>query len=404
MLDLSVEAALERILAGCHPLDANEVPVSAAAGCVLAHDVTAPHSLPPFPNSGMDGFAVQVADLAGASHQQPVVLPVVGIVQAGDTATDHVAPGTAVRIMTGALLPDGAEAVVPLEDTEELPDGRVAFKQPTPAGRHVRPPGEDVAADTVAVPAGKLIRAPEIGLFCALGIRSVAVTRPPRVGIISTGNELLEPHEELVPGKIRDANNLALAACVAEYGAHPIPCGIARDTQEALQAKIAAALDAGADMILTSAGASAGDYDVVSSFMRVGAMLEVWRVNLKPGRPLLYGKCGQAPLIGLPGNPASALIVAELFVKPAIYRMRGLPYAAPATVQAIVDTPQKGSKRRHYVRAYVSREGHSYRATTRGIGRGSGSLSTLVRANALLIIPEGTDEVAAGSTVEALLL
>jgi molybdopterin molybdotransferase len=352
----------------------------------------------------MDGFAVRMDDLASASREHPVSLPVAGSIQAGESVLPQVVPGTVVRIMTGAALPTGTEAVVPLEDSEELPDGRIAFTRPTVASRHVRPAGEDVPADTVAVPAGKLVRAPEIGLFCALGIQQVSVIRRPRVAIISTGTELLDPHEELVPGKIRDANNLALAACVAEYGAQPIPCGIARDTQQALQTRIEAALDAGADMILTSAGASAGDYDVVSSFMRVGEKLEVWRVNLKPGRPLLYGRCGAAPLIGLPGNPASALIVAELFVKPAIHRLRGLPFAGHPTVQVVVDSPQKGSKRRHYVRAYVTREGHSYHATTRGIGRGSGSLSTLVRANALLIIPEGTDEVAAGSIVEAILL
>lgn len=404
MPDISVETARERILAGCSPLDAHVVAVDEAVGCVLAHDVLAPHHLPPFDNAGMDGFAVRVNDLAAASPEHPVILPVAGNIQAGGSADTQVAPGTVVRIMTGAPLPAAAEAVVPLEDTSETDNGHIAFSQPARAGRHIRPAGEDVPTGTLAIPAGKLIRAPEIGLLSALGIRSIEVIRRPTVAIISTGDELLSPDEELVPGKIRDANSPALAACVAEYGAQPMPCGIARDIQAALRQKIEAALTDGADMILTSAGASAGDYDVVSGWMNEGDRLEIWRVNLKPGRPLLYGKCNGVPLIGLPGNPASALIVAELFVKPAIHHLRGLPYQEPFTVQARLDVAQKGSQRRHYIRARVAREGEGYRATTQNIGRGSGSLSTLVRANALLILPEGTGEVPAGSLVEAMLL
>lgn len=402
--DLSVEATFERILSRCQPLPAQSVALATAAGCVLAEAVIAPHALPPFANAGMDGFAVHVADLADATPQQPVVLPIAGIIQAGDAATTPLVRGTAIRIMTGALLPPGAEAVVPLEDAEALPDARVAFRQPTSPKRHIRPAGEDVPAATVAIPAGKLLRAAEVGLCCAFGITTVTVIPRPTVAIISTGNELLEPHEPLVPGKIRDANSLALAVAVGEYGAQPYVAGIARDTQADLHAKLDSALAAGANLILTSAGASAGDFDVVSALMRAVDRLEVWQVKMKPGRPMLFGTYGGVPLIGLPGNPASALIVAELFVKPAIARLRGLPATLPATVPTILDAPQKGSKRRHYVRAYVSREGNEYYATTRGIGHGSGSLSTLVRGNALLVIPEGSGEVAAGSVVDAILL
>lgn len=404
MIDLPVEAALERILAGCPPLDTVEVAGAAAAGYVLTRDVIAPHALPPFANAGMDGFAIRVADLAAASHDHPVTLPVIGAAQAGGPATPGVAPGTAVRIMTGAPLPGGAEAVVPIEEVEELPGERVSFFAPARAGRHVRPAGEDVAAGTVAVPAGKLLRPAEVGLLAALGVERVPVVRRPRVAIISTGDELLAPGEALAPGKIRDANGPALAAFVAQHGAEPLPPVIARDTHAALRARIEAALRDGADLILTSAGASAGDYDVVRGLMAAEDALEVWRVNLKPGRPLLFGRFGGAPLIGLPGNPASALIVAELFVGPAIARLRGLERVERLTVRAALDAPQRGSERRHYVRARVERDGDGYRAVTRGIGSGSGSLSTLVRSNALLIIPEGTGELPAGSLVEAILL
>lgn len=404
MADISVEVALERILAGCAPLPAVELASGAVAGHVLAQDVVAPHALPPFANAGMDGFAVRVADIAAAGRDQPVRLPVAGVVQAGGALVERIAPGTAVRIMTGAPLPADAETVIPIEDVEELADGRVAFFGTAPIGRHVRPAGEDVPAGAVAIPAGTLLRAAEIGLLVALGITRVAVVRRPRVAIISTGDELLAAGEALVPGKIRDANGPALAVFVAQQGAEPLPMGIARDTHTALRERIGAAVDQGADLILTSAGASAGDYDVVSGLMADQNALDVWRVNLKPGRPLLFGHIGAAPLIGLPGNPASALIVAELFVRPAIARLRGLLRDERPRLYATLDAPRKGDRRRQYVRARLEWDGSGYRAITKGIGVGSGSLSTLVRSNALLIIPEGSPELPAGSQVEALWL
>jgi molybdopterin molybdotransferase len=404
MLDISVEAALERILAGCVPCEAIEIAADDAAGHVFAADVLAPHSLPPFTNSGMDGFAVRVADLAGAGQARPVDLPAIGMSQAGGQPAPPVAPGTTVRVMTGAPLPEGAEAVVPIENVEELDAGQVRFFEPTKHGRHVRPVGEDVAAGQPAVPAGKLARPAEVGLLAALGIERVMVVRRPRVAIVSTGDELLRPGEPLAPGRIRDANGPALAAFVTEQGAVPLPLGIARDTHAELRAKIDAAKQAGADLIITSAGASAGDFDIVRGLLAEEDALDVWRVNIKPGRPLLYGRVAGIPLIGLPGNPAAALIVAELVVRPAIERMRGLPASRRYTVQAMLDAPQHGSERRHYIRALVRWEDGGYRAITRGIGAGSGALTTLVRSNALLVIPEGTGELAAGSLVEALML
>lgn len=415
MADLAVETALERILAHCHPLDVLEVASATAAGSVLAQAVIAPHSLPPFANAGMDGFAIRVTDIAMATPEQPVILPQSGSVQAGGPLVTTVAPGTAVRIMTGAPLPDGAEAVVPLEEVTELADGQIAFMRPAQAGRHIRPAGEDVPAGAVAIPAGTLLRAAEIGLLAALGIPRVMVVRRPVVAIISTGDELLLPEEPLAPGKIRDANAPALAAFVSEQGAQPLPMGIVRDQPGALRDRIDAALQAGADFILTTAGASAGDYDIVSQLMAQEDALEVWRVNLKPGRPLLFGLVQarqpsttggtrRVPLLGLPGNPASALIVAELFARPAIARLRGLTDVSRPRVHAKLDVTLKGDKRRRYVRARLEWQHDHYRAITRGIGSGSASLTTLVRANALLIIPEGTAEVPAGSMVEAIWL
>ncbi|HEU4323957.1 MAG TPA: gephyrin-like molybdotransferase Glp [Roseiflexaceae bacterium] len=410
--DMSVEAALERVLAACAPREPTDLAVWEATGAVLARPVLAPHDLPPFANSGMDGFAVRAADLADATRLQPVALPVAGAVQAGDSAAPPLPPGATLRIMTGAPLPPGADAVVPIEDVA-AEGAQVSFFEPTAPGRHVRPAGEDVAAGAVAIPAGRALRAAEIGLLAALGVARVAVVRPPRVAIISTGDELLLPDEAgegaPPPGRLRDANGPALAAFVAEQGAQPLALGIARDTHSALQAKIDAALTAGADLILTSAGASAGDFDIVSGLMRDSGALELWRVNLKPGRPLLFGRVADAagrtaPLLGLPGNPASALIVAALFVRPAIARLRGLDQPPPDRVQARLVSPQRGGPRRHYVRARLEWTPDGYRASTDGIGGGSGALTTLVRANALLVIPEGTGRLEVGSVVEAILL
>jgi molybdopterin molybdotransferase len=409
MHQLSVEEALERILEGCKPLDTLEVASHAAAGSVLVHNVVAPHALPPFANSAMDGYALRAADIAAASPEQPAVLPVAGVVPAGGTATSPVQAGTAARIMTGAPLPQGADTIVPIEEVEEsseLPDGHVRFVRPAQQGRHVRLPGEDVAAGDAAIPSGTLLRPAAVGMLAALGVAAVQVVRRPRVGIISTGDELLPPGQPLSPGKIYDANGPALQAFVAECGAEGYYLGIAHDTHTALREYIDTALRMGCDLLLTSAGASAGDYDMLSGLAHAteSNRLQVWRIQMKPGRPLVYGRVAGVPLIGLPGNPASALIAAELFVRPAIERLRGLDYRPRPTVRAVLEEAQRGSARRHYVRARLLWEAGSYRASTRDIGTGSGSLSTLVRANGLLIIPEGATELAAGEQVEALLL
>jgi molybdopterin molybdotransferase len=403
MLDLSVDEALARILAAVHPCEPLALACAEALGCVLAEDVVAPLSIPPFANSGMDGFAVRVDDLEQASRTRPVSLRLGGEAAAGEGAPPAVRPGTAVRIMTGAPLPPGAEAVVPIEDVEV--DGeRIRFFAPSRAGRHLRPAGEDVRQGELAIPRGRELRAQEIGMLAALGVTQVRVVERPRIAIISTGDELLAAGEPLAPGKIRDANGPALAAFVAMQGGIALPLGIARDHAQDLRAKVEAARAARADLIVTSAGASAGDYDVVHNTLDADGALQIWRVNLKPGRPLLFGLTGGIPLLGLPGNPASALIVAELFLRPAIRRMRGCASLAPTTVRAALDMPQRGSERRHYLRAYVEPAEGGWRATTEGIGSGSGSLSTLVRSNALLVIPEGSGELPAGTLVDVIML
>lgn len=408
MKSISLEHALERILTAFQPLDAHDTPVTEADGLVLAQDVRAPHPLPPFANSAMDGFAVRVADLATARTDAPVVLPVAATVQAGEVLPTAVPPASVVRIMTGACLPAGADAVVPIEEISEQADGSIAFFTPTTHGNYVRPVGEDIPAGDVALPHGTMLKAAEIGLLAALGITRVAVVRRPRVALFSSGDELRTVDQPLTPGTIYDANGPALTTFLAQQGAIPLWCGIARDRVADVQAKIDRARQQQADLILASAGASVGDYDVVRQCLSEQDSLELWRVNIKPGRPLLYGRIGDPPLplIGLPGNPVSALVVAELLLKPVLDRMRGLLQSTRILVPAVLDAPQPQIARRHYVRASLNRDTTTgtYHATTQGIALSSGALTSLVRANALLIIPEGTGELPAGSVVDAMVL
>ena len=403
MQEVSVETALERMLAAVVRLPSETIGVAESLGRIVAAPVIASYALLPFANAGMDGFAVRSSDLAHASPQQPVRLSVIGQVNAGDTPDLTITSGTAVRIMTGAPLPSGTEAIVPIEDTDGGSES-VSFTAPIAAGRHVRPAGEDVAEGEVAIPQGRPIGAAEIGLLAALGLGEIEVTRRPRVAIISTGNEILAPDEPLAPGKLRDANGPALAAFVQARGGIALSLGIARDSHADLLAKLQAAREQRADLVLTSAGASGGDFDVVRSLMLEAEALEVWKVAMKPGRPLLFGRLNGVPLVGLPGNPASALVVAELFLGPLFDRLSGYHDRLPLRVAARLASPQRLGPRRHYVRARLSHGPEGYTAHTEGVGSGSGALTTLVRANALLVLPEGRGTIAAGELVEALIL
>jgi molybdopterin molybdotransferase len=352
----------------------------------------------------MDGYAVRAADIATASRQAPARLRVLSSVPAGATSDMPVAPGTAQRIMTGAPLPPDAEAVVPLEETAALADGMVLIYAAAPAGRHLRLAGEDIRAGALALPAGQIVRPQEIGLLAALGYTAVPVTRRPRVAIISTGDELLAIDAPLEPGKIRDSNSVALAALVQRYGALPLPLGIARDSSAALRERLNSAIAQHADMILTSAGASGGDYDLIKGMLETEGALHFWQVNMKPGRPLMFGRIAGTPLVGLPGNPAAALIAAELFVRPALLSMSGRTALTKPTVRAVLQQAIKGGPRCHYVRGSVRRTPDGYSAAVSRGSHGAGSLTGLVHANALLVIPAGHGDLPAGSSVEAIML
>lgn len=410
-----VEEAVAEILRHVEPLPDESVGLLEARGRVLAEDIIADLDVPPFRNSAMDGYAVRAADTAGATPESPAVLRVVADVAAGETADTPVPAGGAVRIMTGAPIPPGADAVVRFEETSEAwpearrPEiGQVAILVPAMVGQNIREAGEDLRAGTVVMSRGRVLRPAEIGVLAALGRATVRVVRRPRVAILATGDELVAIDEPLAPGKIRNSNEYTTAALVEEAGGIPIPLGIARDNVAHLTAKVEEGLSQGVDLFLTSAGVSVGDYDMVKHVLAAEGEMHFWQVAMKPGKPLAFGRLrgpqGPVPLIGLPGNPVAAIVAFEVFARPAILKMGGRDTRSHPRIQARLQEEVTNSGRRHYMRALVSRDPATgeYHVTTRGSGvrvQGSGILSSLVWANALLVVPEGVTRLAPGEWV-----
>jgi len=412
---LSVEEALERVLNAFHPLEPEQVPILEALGRVLAEDVRADVDIPPLANSSMDGYAVRAADTAGASRQDPKRLRVVGEVAAGYVTETTVTPGTVVRIMTGAPIPPGADAVVPVEDTEAK-RGWVDVFTEAGAGQYVRPAGEDVRQGELVLQQGAFVRPQEIGMLATLGHKEVSVVRRPRVAILATGDEVVEIDAPLAPGKIRDANSYSNAAQVAKCGGIPIMLGIARDQVQELTEKIRAGLAQGVDLFLTSGGVSVGDFDLVKEVLSAEGEIAFWRVRMKPGKPLAFGHLNlppqwggieggrTVPVLGLPGNPVSVMISFEMFVRPAILTMLGVTeWERPVVEATLMDEVKQKDSRRHYLRVRVEERAGAYRAYLTG-AQGSGILSSMVKANALAIIPEEWSHAPAGARVRVVML
>jgi len=430
---LSVEQALERILATVHVLEPERVGLLEAAGRVLAETVSAGRDIPPLANSAMDGYAVQAADLV----QPPVRLRVVGEVAAGYVSRVQVEPGTAVRIMTGAPLPAGADTVVRFEDTRRGGDEVEIVKAPLP-GANVRPAGEDVRAGQVVLEPGKVLRPQEIGMLAAVGRVEVAVVRRPRVAILATGDEVVPPDQPPGPGQIHDANSYTVAAQVQAYGGVPLLMGVARDQVEWVRRGVREALAQGADLIITSGGVSVGDFDLVKQVLAAEGEMHFWSLNVKPGRPLAFGllspislregqehlspfplregqdrlsplplREGQGegvPLLGLPGNPVAAMVSTELFARPALLKMQGFTdWSRPAVRARLAEPIARKDGRRHYLRVRLQETEAGYQATLTG-DQGSGILYSLVQADGLAVIPEAADSLPAGAEVQVLLL
>ncbi|MBL8146290.1 MAG: molybdopterin molybdotransferase MoeA [Anaerolineae bacterium] len=396
---ISVEEATHRIISGLQRLPAETIALLDALGRVLALDIHAETAMPAHATSSMDGFAVRAADLP----QAPGVLKLAADIPAGVMSAVELGPGEAARIMTGAIVPDGADAVVPVEETsaqwaagESVTLGaEISILRAPRPGDCIRPAGADLMPGQAVLAAGTMLRPPDIGVLAALGHASVLVVRRPVVAILSTGDELAEPGQPLAPAQIYDANSYALTTLVQSWGAVPVRVPSARDTLDSVRAAFHAALAHSPDLVLSSAGVSVGAYDVVRSVIEEFGAVEFWRVNLRPGKPLAFGRISGVSLIGLPGNPVSALVTAELFARPALAALGGWP-AAVETVQAAAGEALRSDGRRSYLRVILRREGGGWTAMTTGT-QSSSALLSLVLADGLLIIPEGVTEVAPGT-------
>ncbi len=412
LTSLSVEEALDHILCAVDPLGAERVGILAAMGRVLAEGIVAQTPIPPWPNSAMDGYAVRHADLdrAAPSRDRPLELTVVEEVPAGYAATRPLGPGQAVRIMTGAPLPSGADTVVPLEETETR-SGRVRLFAGVERGAFVRPAGQDVQAGERVLPAGTRVSPAVVGMLAQLRRAFVSVGTAPRVAILSTGDELVELDERRAeePGRatIVNSNAYQLAAAVAEAGGVPLQLGIAPDRPEAIRARVEAGLRA-ADCLISTGGVSVGDYDFIKSVLvDLGADLRFWKIRVRPGKPLVFGLVQGRPFFGLPGNPVSSLVTFELFVRPALLKMMGVAVHQlfrPVVVAEVRESFTVPTGRRHYLRCRLTRDGAGgYTAVTTG-NQDSAILRSLVLADGLLVVAEDRHEVRAGDRLPVVLL
>lgn len=400
---LSVEQALEIVLGRVQPLGAGRVPILDALGRVLAEDVRAEGDIPPLDNSAMDGYALRALDTREATQASPARLRVIAELAAGYTSDREVTAGTAIRIMTGAPIPPGADAVAPFEETS-LEGEWLAVPRSYAPGRNVRPAGEDVRRGELILATGALLRPQEVGMLAALGRREVACIRRPRVGLLATGDEVVEIDAPLAPGKIRNANSYSNAAQVLKYGGVPVMLGIARDREDAVSASLREGMRQGIDLLITSGGISVGDFDVVKRVLASEGEISFWQVRMRPGKPLAFGEIGSVPLLGLPGNPVSAMVSFELFARPAILKMLGQGDLRPCTIQATMMEDVRGKAgSRYYLRVVLEeREGRSYARLTGE--QGSGILLSMVRAQGLAVIPEEKGSLRAGEMVEVILL
>jgi molybdopterin molybdotransferase len=374
-------------------------------GCVLAETVTSPEDVPPFANTAMDGYAVRAADLRGASLDSPVELPVVAEVAAGHPADRTLARGEAMRIFTGAPIPDGADAVVMVERTRRLGDGsRVAIEAEVAAGESVRAAGDDLrTGDTVFEP-GEVIGAGHLGVLAGIGVGEVLVHPRLRVGVLSTGDELVEAGEPLAPGQIRDSNRATLLALVASEGWQAVDLGLIRDEEAA----ITAAIQHGAsscDAVLTSGGVSMGDIDLVKVVLdRIGEMRWM-QIAIRPAKPFAFGLVEGSPVFGLPGNPVSSMVSFELLARPALRRMAGHAGTMRPEIPAIAAEPfaRRPDGKVHFVRVVAERDGDGVLQVRSAGGQGSHHLTAMARADALLPLVDG-EGVRAGEAVRVLLL
>ena len=410
---LSVEEARTRILSQFQPVETETISLTESANRILSVDIAAADDLPLFDNSSMDGFALRAADSRSAASASRVTLRVVADIPAGFAPTISLAPGEAARIMTGAQLPEGADAVVPVEDTDfnnrdagSTAPHEVQISKPLQRGENVRPRGMDVRAGDIVLHKGRCINPQSAGILGMLGFSNVEVYKRPRVALLSSGDELLDVNTPLEPGKIRDSNSYMLAALIESANAEVLRLGIAKDTRDSVTNLIEQAVGHNVDLIISSAGVSVGAYDYVKEVVESNGALDFWRVNMRPGKPLAFGNYKNIPFIGLPGNPVSAFVGFEVFVRATIGRLSGgalAPDGSRLTVRVRCEEQILSDGRESYLRAILHERDGVYIAKLTG-HQGSGNLLSLVQADTLLIIPAGVKCVPAGQEVNAWLL
>jgi molybdopterin molybdotransferase len=412
---ISVEQALEKILEHIEVLGTEEVPILGCLGQVLAEDVVSEINIPPLDNSAMDGYAVRAADTKRASPKSPRILRVIDTVVAGSISKTKVEPGTAIKIMTGAPTPAGADAVVKFEDTDrsgrEKDSSEIGILAEVTPGQDIRRSGEDVAKGSLVLKEGTLIRPAEVGILASLGRSTVKVIRRPIVAILATGDEVVDITQPLPEGKIYNSNSYSLAALVTRYGGIPQILGIAADVEDSLLNRLHLGLEA--DMLVTSGGVSLGDYDIVRDVLAKEGEIVFWRVKQKPGKPLAFGMINalaegggvrKIPLFGLAGNPVSAMLNFELFARPAMLKMMGRKNLDKPVIEAIMEEPIKNTDgRRIFARAVVRKHDGNYFARLTG-PQGSGILTSMTLANGLVVVSEDRPGVKKGDSVPVIML
>jgi molybdopterin molybdotransferase len=405
---LTPTEAARQILEHVSPLAAAPQPLREALDRVLAEDVASPIDLPAWDNSAMDGYAVRAEDIARAGEGPKVTLAVIETVAAGQFPTKPIGPGEVTRIFTGAPLPAGADSVVRQEDTEAAAPGRVTVVRGRDARKNVRHRGEDIRKGAVVLTAGTALGPAQLGVLASIAHANPLVYDAPRVAFLGSGDEIvdLDRADEILAGrKVATSNSYTLRALIQRNGGIPVDLGLARDTAESLRERLTAAR--GTDLLVTTAGVSVGEHDLVREVLtELGGEIRLWRIAMRPGAPVGFGTLHGRPWIGLPGNPVSAMVTFELFVRPAMRRLLGHRLPFRRTVPVCVGEPiTLGPRLRHFLRAVVKPEGPDGRLTARLTGpQGSGILTSMARANALLIVPEDRPGVSAGETLAALLL
>ena len=411
---LSVEQAFDQILEAFRPLNSESKPILDTIGQILSSDVKSPIEIPPLDNSGMDGYAVIFDDIKGANEASPITLDIIDTVPAGQISDKQIVNGTTIRIMTGAPVPKGADTVIPFEETDEMsrsvtssPISQVSILSALPKYANIRPAGEDVKCGQMVLESGTEIRPAEVGVLASLGVSNTHVIRRPIVSVLSTGDELEALDQELREGHIYDSNTYSIASSISAAGGIPNILGIARDNIQDLESKLS--LAASSDLIITSAGVSKGDYDLVKDVLMNNGDMNFWSVRMRPAKPLAFGILRpidnhRLPLIGLPGNPVSAMVAFEMFARPAIRKMLGFTKLHRPKINGILTSPiYNHDGRRVYARVEVTSKEGIYYANPTG-PQGSNILTSMTRANGLAICPEDIDMKNTGEVVEIIMI